>query len=50
MESPGSGGSRHGIGREPQDGTGEIVSLEPEADSLRVKVRAGKELLGYVVP
>ncbi|KAI6672990.1 hypothetical protein NL676_000896 [Syzygium grande] len=32
------------------DGTGEIVSMEPEADSLWVKVRAGKELLRYVVP
>lgn len=32
------------------DGTGEIVSMEPEADSLWVKVRTEKELLRYVVP
>ncbi|XP_030549332.1 riboflavin synthase [Rhodamnia argentea] len=32
------------------DGTGEIVSMEPEGDSLWVKVRTKKELLRYVVP
>ncbi|CAI9089406.1 OLC1v1023973C1 [Oldenlandia corymbosa var. corymbosa] len=32
------------------DGTGTIVSLEPEGDSLWVKVKTGKELLKYIVP
>lgn len=32
------------------DGTGEIVSVKPEGDSLWVKVRAPPELLRYVVP
>ncbi|KAL5581785.1 hypothetical protein UlMin_014227 [Ulmus minor] len=32
------------------DGTGEIVSMEPEGDSLWVKVKASKELLKYIVP
>lgn len=32
------------------DGTGEIVSMEAERDSLWVKVKAAKELLKYVVP
>ncbi|KAK7307299.1 hypothetical protein VNO77_40231 [Canavalia gladiata] len=32
------------------DGTGEIVSMDPEGDSLWVKVRAEKGLLKYVVP
>ncbi|KAE9616873.1 putative riboflavin synthase [Lupinus albus] len=32
------------------DGTGEIVSKVPEGDSLWVKVKAGKELLKYIVP
>ncbi|GAA0161351.1 transferase [Lithospermum erythrorhizon] len=32
------------------DGTGEIVSLTPEGDSLWVKVRVEKELLRYIVP
>ncbi|XP_010924892.1 riboflavin synthase [Elaeis guineensis] len=32
------------------DGTGEIVSMEPEGDSLWVKVRAPPELLRLVVP
>lgn len=32
------------------DGTGEIVSMDPEGDSLWIKVKAGKELLKYVVP
>ncbi|KAF8007888.1 hypothetical protein BT93_K1780 [Corymbia citriodora subsp. variegata] len=32
------------------DGTGEIVSMVPEADSLWVKLRTTKELLRYVVP
>uniref|UniRef100_A0A2N9IT27 Riboflavin synthase n=1 Tax=Fagus sylvatica TaxID=28930 RepID=A0A2N9IT27_FAGSY len=32
------------------DGTGEIVSKEPEGDSLWVKVKTGKELLKYIVP
>lgn len=32
------------------DGTGEIVSLEPEGDSLWVKVKAPPELLKYIVP
>ncbi|KAL5542014.1 hypothetical protein UlMin_009724 [Ulmus minor] len=31
-------------------GTGEIVSMEPEGDSLWVKVKASKELLKYIVP
>lgn len=32
------------------DGTGEIVAMDPEGDSLWVKVRAAPELLRYVVP
>ncbi|CAA6661093.1 unnamed protein product [Spirodela intermedia] len=32
------------------DGTGEIVSFEPEGDSLWVKVRTASDLLRYVVP
>ncbi|KAL5067916.1 hypothetical protein RYX36_018803 [Vicia faba] len=32
------------------DGTGEIVSMVPEGDSLWVKVRVEKELLKYIVP
>lgn len=32
------------------DGTGEIVDMRPEGDSLWVKVKAGKELLKYIVP
>lgn len=32
------------------DGTGVIVSREPEGDSLWVKVKTGKELLKYIVP
>ncbi|PKI32076.1 hypothetical protein CRG98_047548 [Punica granatum] len=32
------------------DGTGEIVSMESEEDSLWVKVRTGKEILRYIVP
>lgn len=32
------------------DGTGEIVSMEAEEDSLWVKVKAAKEVLKYVVP
>lgn len=32
------------------DGTGVIVSKVPEGDSLWVKVKAGKELLKFVVP
>ncbi|XP_059451901.1 riboflavin synthase-like [Corylus avellana] len=32
------------------DGTGEIVSKEPEGDSLWVKVKAGRDLLRYIVP
>ncbi|CAL9012530.1 unnamed protein product [Prunus brigantina] len=32
------------------DGTGEIVSMDPEGDSLWIKVKASKELLKYVVP
>ncbi|XP_060188231.1 riboflavin synthase-like [Lycium barbarum] len=32
------------------DGTGEIVELKPEGDSLWVKVKTGKELLRYIVP
>lgn len=32
------------------DGTGEIVSMEPEGDSLWVKVKVAKEVLKYVVP
>jgi riboflavin synthase len=30
--------------------TGEIVAKEPEGDSLWVKVKAGKDLLRYIVP
>ncbi|KAK2651111.1 hypothetical protein Ddye_018600 [Dipteronia dyeriana] len=32
------------------DGTGEIVSMEPEEDSLWVKVKTAKSLLKYIVP
>ncbi|KAK4777433.1 hypothetical protein SAY87_017620 [Trapa incisa] len=32
------------------DGTGEIVSMEPEGDSLWIKVRTKREILRYVVP
>ncbi|KAF4390970.1 hypothetical protein G4B88_030648 [Cannabis sativa] len=32
------------------DGTGEIVSMEPEGDSLWIKVKASKEIFKYVVP
>ncbi|MCE3049888.1 hypothetical protein HAX54_046063 [Datura stramonium] len=32
------------------DGTGEIVELKPEGDSLWVKVKTAKELLRYIVP
>ncbi|KAI8028917.1 Riboflavin synthase [Camellia lanceoleosa] len=32
------------------DGTGEIVSTEPEGDSLWVKVKTTPELLKYIVP
>lgn len=32
------------------DGTGEIVSMEPEEDSLWIKVKTSKEILKYVVP
>ena len=32
------------------DGTGEIVSMEPEGDSLWIKVKAANEVLKYVVP
>lgn len=32
------------------DGTGVILSKEPERDSLWVKVKTGKELLKYIVP
>lgn len=32
------------------DGTGEIVSLDPEGDSLWVKVKTSPELLKYIVP
>ncbi|XP_062167546.1 riboflavin synthase-like [Alnus glutinosa] len=32
------------------DGTGEIVAKEPEGDSLWVKVKAGRDLLRYIVP
>ncbi|GAA0161528.1 transferase [Lithospermum erythrorhizon] len=32
------------------DGTGDIVSLTPEGDSLWVKVKVEKELLRYIVP
>ncbi|WOL20451.1 hypothetical protein Cni_G29256 [Canna indica] len=32
------------------DGTGEIVSLVPEGDSLWVKVRVAPELMRYIVP
>ncbi|MCD7462462.1 hypothetical protein HAX54_048592 [Datura stramonium] len=31
-------------------GTGEIVELKPEGDSLWVKVKTAKELLRYIVP
>ncbi|KAL8506555.1 hypothetical protein ACS0TY_017445 [Phlomoides rotata] len=32
------------------DGTGEIVDMTPEGDSLWVKVKVGKEILRYIVP
>lgn len=32
------------------DGTGEIVELKPEGDSLWVKVKTGNEILRYIVP
>lgn len=32
------------------DGTGEIVEMTPEGDSLWVKVKVGSELLKYIVP
>ncbi|XP_054790926.1 riboflavin synthase-like [Prosopis cineraria] len=32
------------------DGTGEIVSMDPEGDSLWVKVKTTKELLKFIVP
>ncbi|GAV70423.1 Lum_binding domain-containing protein [Cephalotus follicularis] len=32
------------------DGTGEIVSMDPEGDSLWIKVKVSRELLKYVVP
>ncbi|KAK4268171.1 hypothetical protein QN277_024860 [Acacia crassicarpa] len=32
------------------DGAGEIVSMDPEGDSLWVKVKAAKDLLKYIVP
>lgn len=32
------------------DGTGEIVEMVPEGDSLWVKVKVGSELLKYIVP
>lgn len=32
------------------DGTGEIVSLDPEGDSLWVKVKTSPEILKYIVP
>lgn len=32
------------------DGTGEIVSMEPEGDSLWIKVKTSRDLLKYVVP
>ncbi|KAK2980333.1 hypothetical protein RJ640_012203 [Escallonia rubra] len=32
------------------DGTGEIVAMEPEGDSLWIKVRTAPELLKYIVP
>lgn len=32
------------------DSTGEIVSMDPEGDSLWIKVRADKNLLKYIVP
>ncbi|XP_062008369.1 riboflavin synthase-like [Rosa rugosa] len=32
------------------DGTGEIVSMVPEEDSLWIKVKTTKEILKYVVP
>ncbi|CAK8565844.1 unnamed protein product [Lathyrus sativus] len=32
------------------DGTGEIVSMVPEGDSLWVKIKVEKELLKYIVP
>ncbi|KAK6142614.1 hypothetical protein DH2020_022962 [Rehmannia glutinosa] len=32
------------------DGTGEIVEMAPEGDSLWVKVKVGRDLLKYIVP
>ncbi|KAI9085449.1 hypothetical protein K1719_032610 [Acacia pycnantha] len=32
------------------DGTWEIVSMDPEGDSLWVKVKAAKDLLKYIIP
>ncbi|KAI9093188.1 hypothetical protein K1719_027202 [Acacia pycnantha] len=32
------------------DGTGEIVSMDPEGYSLGVKVKATKDLLKYIIP
>ncbi|KAG6385098.1 hypothetical protein SASPL_153924 [Salvia splendens] len=32
------------------DGTGEIMELRPEGDSLWVKVKVGREILRYIVP
>ncbi|XP_062107328.1 riboflavin synthase [Humulus lupulus] len=32
------------------DGTGEIMAMDPEGDSLWIKVKASKEILKYVVP
>lgn len=32
------------------DGTGTIVSMEPEGDSLWVKVKTSPEILRYIVP
>lgn len=32
------------------DGTGEIISMEPEEDSLWIKVRTSEDLLKYIVP
>lgn len=32
------------------DGTGQIVELKPEGDSLWVKVKTSKEILRYIVP
>lgn len=32
------------------DGTGEILDMKPEGDSLWVKVKVGRDLLKYIVP